>query len=29
MLLTLLKVTFFFAVVLAAALGAMYLAEHG
>ena len=29
MLLTILKVTFFFAVVLAAALGAMYLAEHG
>lgn len=29
MLLTLLKVTFFFAVVLAAALGAMYLSEHG
>ena len=29
MLLTLLKVTFFFGVILAAALGAMYLAEHG
>ena len=29
MLLTLLKVTFFFGVVLAAALGAMYLSEHG
>ncbi|HMM09746.1 MAG TPA: heme biosynthesis HemY N-terminal domain-containing protein [Paracoccus solventivorans] len=29
MLLTLLKVTFFFGVVLAAALGAVYLAEHG